>query len=210
MHRHGWLRALALLAAIAILLFAAWGVLFIMLVGGMSAQAPDPFIASGDPCCGHPDTWGEVAWGVAWTLACIVIDALLVCVAVSLIVWAARGRWPRLKRLALLPGGALIAAALVLTAVLVPQFDEGRTPPDCDSFSFKRSAWRSLDVDTQLDTAYGVAHCNAIDGKTPVQVRRLLGRPQTQDEMGGQTYWQYSGLAVFFDDGRVARTSVGE
>ncbi|MDP8907720.1 MAG: hypothetical protein M3N47_01090 [Chloroflexota bacterium] len=120
MHRHGWLRALALVAAIAIVLFAAWG--------------------------------------VAWTLAYVVVDALLVCVAVSLIAWAARGRWPRLQRLALLPGGALIAAALVLTAVLVPQLDEGRTPPDCDSFSFKRSAWRSSDVDTQLDTAYGVAH----------------------------------------------------
>lgn len=94
--------------------------------------------------------------------------------------------------------------------MLVPQFDEGRTAPDCDSFSFKRSAWRSSDVDTQLDTAYGVAYCDVIDGKTPVHVRRLLGRPRTQDEMGGQTYWQYSGLAIFFDDGRVARTSVGE
>ncbi len=52
--------------------------------------------------------------------------------------------------------------------------------------------------------------CDVIDGKTPVQVRRLLGRPQTQDQTGGQTYWQYSGLAVFFDDGRVAWTSVGE
>jgi hypothetical protein len=121
-------RVLAGLAAVGILLFAAWGVLFIMLVGSISAQAPDPSIPNGDPCCGHPDTWGEVAWGVAWTLGYVVLDALLVCGAIALLHWAIRRRWPRLKRLAMLPAGAAMAAALILALVIVPQLDEGVTP----------------------------------------------------------------------------------
>jgi hypothetical protein len=45
--------------------------------GGIAVQAPDPFIPNGDPCCGHPDTWGEVAEGVALTLGLVVVDALV-------------------------------------------------------------------------------------------------------------------------------------
>lgn len=90
-------------------------------VAGISAQAPDPFIANSDPCCGHPDTCGEVAGGAWWALALVLLDALLACMAVALVSWAATRRCPRLRRLALLPGGATLAAVLVLAAVIVPQ-----------------------------------------------------------------------------------------
>jgi hypothetical protein len=33
---------------------------------GVSAQHPDPTVPDGDPCCGHPDTWGEVALGFVY------------------------------------------------------------------------------------------------------------------------------------------------
>ena len=104
------MRVLAGVAAIAIVLVALWGVLFILLSAGSSAQAPDPFIADGDPCCGHPATWGEVRAGIAWTLALVVLDGLLFGVAVALMSWATRDRWPQPRRLAWIPGGALVAA----------------------------------------------------------------------------------------------------
>lgn len=200
------LRVLAVVAAIVIVLVALWGVLFILLSAGISAQAPDPFVADGDPCCGHPDTWGEVRAGIGWTLALVVVDGLLLCVAVALLSCATRDRWPQPRRLARIPGGALVAAMIGLIVVIAPQLDEGRTPPDCDDFAFTRSAWRSSD-DTQLDTAYGIAHCGLIDGDIQAEVRRLLGRPAGRDERG--EWWQYRGLAVFFADGRVIRTDVG-
>ena len=34
--------------------WAAWGIATI-------AQTPDPAVPDGDPCCGHPDTWSEIA-----------------------------------------------------------------------------------------------------------------------------------------------------
>ncbi len=198
---------LAVVTASGIVLVALWGVLFILLSAGISAQAPDPFVANGDPCCGHPDTWGEVRAGIAWTLALVVVDGLLLSVAVALMSWATRDRWPQPRRLAWIPGGALVAAMIGLTVLIAPQLDEGRTPPDCDAFAFTRSAWHSSDDTTQLDTAYGIAHCGLIDGKTQAEVRRLLGRPASRDERG--EWWQYRGLAVFFADRRVIRTDVG-
>jgi len=144
-----WLRALALLAALGIVLVALWGMLLAMLVGGISAQAPDPFIPSGDPCCGHPDTWGEVGWGFVGTLGYVLADSLLWCLAAALISWAMTERWPRLKKLTMLPSGALLTAIVVFAVVLVPQLDEARTPPDCDTFTFTRSAWRSSDEEIE-------------------------------------------------------------
>ena len=60
-------RAFAALAAVALAVAALAGVSLILLGGLIAAQAPDPFVADGDPCCGHPDTWGDVAG--SWTLA---------------------------------------------------------------------------------------------------------------------------------------------
>lgn len=206
---HAFLRGPALLAGTGILLVAVWGVFIVLLVGGMTAQAPDPFIADGDPCCGHPDTWGEVRWGIVWTLAYAIADALLFSLAVALVRWGWVGRWPRLKRLALLPAGAVILTSLALAAAIVPLLDEGRTPPDCDSFGFDRSAWRSSDADARRDVAYGLSHCGLLDGRSARHVRRLLGRPTFRDRAGNEAHWLYGGLAVYFADGRVTRTDVG-
>jgi hypothetical protein len=209
MHWKPLLRGLAGVAGVALLLFAAWGVLWVLLVGAIAAQAPDPFVENGDPCCGHPDTWGEVAAGFGWTLGYALVDALLICVAVALLTWATRGRWPRVRRLALVPAAGVGAAALILAVVLIPQLDEGRTPPDCDTFKFSRTGWRSTDEDEQKRNAYGVAHCDLVERRTMAEVRDMLGRPSTSGQQGERTYWSYSWLDVFFENGRVVDAHAG-
>jgi hypothetical protein len=65
-HRKPWslgVRATSSLAAIAAFLTGAW----VSLVAGIYTSAfqspnPDPAL-DGDPCCGHPDTWGNVIVG---------------------------------------------------------------------------------------------------------------------------------------------------
>lgn len=153
-------RLLAGLAGGAILLVALWGALWVMLAVGISAQAPDPFVIDGDPCCGHPDTWGEVAEGAAWSLGLALLDALLVCVAVTLVAWAATRRRPRLKRLALLPGGALLVTGLVLASLIVPRLDEGVTARPCVSLAFSRAALRSGEDHERKTMAWAVARCD--------------------------------------------------
>lgn len=60
------------------------------------------------------------------------------------------------------------------------------------------------------NSAYGIAHCGLIAGKTVNEVRHVLGRPTGEDERRSATWWQqYRGLAVFFANGRVIRTDVG-
>ncbi|HWK26374.1 MAG TPA: hypothetical protein VNS09_07430 [Solirubrobacter sp.] len=209
MHRTSLLRGLAGVAGAALLLFTAWGVLFVFLVGAIAAQAPDPFVENGDPCCGHPDTWSEVVVGVGWTLGYALADALLVCVGVALVVWATRGRWPRVTRLAYVPVAGVGAVAAILAVVLIPQLGEGRTPPDCDTFAFSRSGWRSTDEDAQKSNAYGIAHCRLVEGRTMAEVRDLLGRPSTSGQTGERTYWSYLWLYVFFEHGRAVDAHAG-
>jgi hypothetical protein len=98
---------------------AAWGSLFVLLVGAVSAQEPDPSIPSGDPCCGHPDTWGEVAWGGGVTLVYAAVDGALFAVAGALVWWAIRGRWPGRKGLLLVPVGELLLAGAAFSVALV-------------------------------------------------------------------------------------------
>jgi hypothetical protein len=142
-------RALAGLVAVGILLCVAWAVLVTALIGGLSARAPDPCVPDGDPCCHHPDTWGEVAWGLTWTLGFVLLDALLAAIGIALLSWAIRQRWPRLKRLAMLPGGAMTAAVLLLALVVVPQLDEGGDD--------RRTCWDSGDLIVVFADGLGVA-----------------------------------------------------
>lgn len=203
-------RFLAALLGGAILLVAAWGALFVLLAAAISSQVPDPFIADGDPCCGHPDTWGEVAGAIAGALVLVLLDALLVCLAVALLHFAATRRWPRLKRLALLPGGAIGVAILALAVAIVPQLDEAVTAPACDTFAFGRTTFRSGEEHERKTVAHAIARCGLLRGKTRSQVRRLLGAPtsrgRTVDRM---TYWDYGRLIVYFPRGRVAQTVAG-
>ena len=62
----------ASLAGLAAFAAGLWVLLLALIVGGPAAQRPDPAVPDGDPCCGHPDDWWEVALGLgggAWYTA---------------------------------------------------------------------------------------------------------------------------------------------
>ena len=100
---------------------SAYGVVMVFLIGGITAQTPDRDIPDGDPCCGHPDTWGEVALGFMWTLALAALVGAVLALAVALMVRGIRQRWLRLRALVFLPASAALLAALTMTvAVAVP------------------------------------------------------------------------------------------
>lgn len=105
---------------VATALVAAWLSVWVLLVAAISLQSPDPQVPNGDPCCGHPDTWGEVITGGAVTLtAGLLVIGLLVCGAVLALSGALGGRMSRARRRALLRVfGALGLAGAVGTAVL--------------------------------------------------------------------------------------------
>lgn len=118
MRRPILLRLTAGLGGAGLLAIASWGVLFVLLIGAISAQEPDPSVADGDPCCSHPDTWAEVAAGLGLTVGYALVDALLFALAIALLAWAARGRWPSRRRLALIPAGGVAAATITFAATL--------------------------------------------------------------------------------------------
>ena len=195
--------------AVALSAAALAGLGAIFLSGANSAQAPDPFIPNGDPCCGHPDTWSEVAAGVAWTLGCILIDGLLIAGAVALFVWSATAAWPRWRRLLLIPAAGLVAGVAVFAVVLVPKLDEGRELPGCAAFVFREADWRSPDDDRRLATAWGIAECGTFSGATRSTVVKRLGRPDAEGPLGDRTYVSYSGLDLIFENGRVVAADAG-
>lgn len=82
---------------------ATWGTLWVFLVGAIAAQRPDPDAPDGDPCCGVPDTWGEVVGTAAGAVASALVVGLLLAFAANLIHWALTSRWLRPERLALIP-----------------------------------------------------------------------------------------------------------
>jgi hypothetical protein len=202
-------RALAALAAVALVAAAIAGLAVILLGGAISARAPDPFIPNGDPCCGHPDTWGEVASGVGWTLGYVVLDGVLIAGAVALFRWSASGTWPRGRRLLTIPLGGFLAGVVVFAAVLVPQLDEGRDLPDCDDFVFREADWRSRDDDRRLATAWGIAECGVVKDSDRRTVERKLGKPSTEGPLGDRYYLSYDGLDLIFDGGRVVEADAG-
>lgn len=200
---------MAALAAVALVVAALAGVGITMLGGAISAQAPDPFIADGDPCCGHPDTWGEVATGVAWTLGLIVVDGLLLAGAVALSWWSATASWPRWSRLAFIPLGGFLVGLLVFTVILVPQLDEGRDLPDCGSFVLREADWRARDDDRHLAAAWGIARCGTFTNASRSTVERRLGKPGTEGSIGERYYLSYDGLDLMLLDGRVVEADAG-
>jgi hypothetical protein len=72
------LLAIASAAPIVMALFLA------LLSVTVAAQHPDPTVADGDPCCGHPDTWGEVALGLLYGAMLILGAVAVAYVAVRL------------------------------------------------------------------------------------------------------------------------------
>jgi hypothetical protein len=59
---------------------------------GVSAQHPDPTVPDGDPCCGHPDTWGEVALGFVYAAMLLLAAGAVAFLAVQLGRYAVSGR----------------------------------------------------------------------------------------------------------------------
>jgi hypothetical protein len=103
------------------MLFAppAWGGVWVLLVAGMAGHRPDPRVADGDPCCAHPDTWGDVS---SWTVAALGGAAgigLLLIPAVGLGSYALRGRSPGPFALALVPVAAAAATGLLIGGALI-------------------------------------------------------------------------------------------
>ena len=58
----------------------------------VSAQQPDPIVPDGDPCCGHPDTWGEVALGFVSAAIFLLGAGAVTYLAVQLGRYAVSGR----------------------------------------------------------------------------------------------------------------------
>jgi hypothetical protein len=58
----------------------------------VSAQQPDPTVPDGDPCCGHPDTWGEVALGFVGAAMFLLGAGAVAYLAVQLGCYGVSGR----------------------------------------------------------------------------------------------------------------------
>jgi hypothetical protein len=101
--------------ALAVLPILVFGLLLVPAV-------PDPAILDGDPCCSHPDTWGEVIRGGVSALAAVLVHSLVVTTALSLLGYAASGRRPTALALVCIPvlwmGLAIGGLALGFAAVL--------------------------------------------------------------------------------------------
>ena len=91
---HHSARVLAGLLALASVPGLAFGT-FIALFGlGTLTQRPDPTVPDGDPCCGHPDTWGDVVIGGLYGLVALVGVGALTYVGWRLGHYAMTGRTP--------------------------------------------------------------------------------------------------------------------
>jgi hypothetical protein len=78
---------------------------------------PDPGL-DGDPCCGYPDTWTDVAVGGAYFLATLIAAIGFMGAGVTCLVAAVRGRVPdRARRSVWLRRGAVVALGC---AIAVP------------------------------------------------------------------------------------------
>ena len=119
------MRALAVLAAIGLLLVAAYNLLLIAFFAAVSLTPPDPAIPDGDPCCTSPDTWAEVGFGLMWTLTFVAIEGLILALVSGLVWYAAAGRWPAWRHLALVPVATVVLAAVLIAIPLLPLLDEG-------------------------------------------------------------------------------------
>jgi hypothetical protein len=65
---------------------------FLVFWGVVTIEPPNPFLYDDRPCCAHPDTWGGVLGGVAWTLGAALVEALVLLVAAAALQLAAAVR----------------------------------------------------------------------------------------------------------------------
>ena len=115
------LTRLAAFAVLVAALAAAWWPFWLgFLLIAIGAQRPDPSVQDGDPCCAHPDTWGESAEYVGAGLLWAIVAVGLLAVAAAAVVGVVEGRTPRwirgrwTRRLAVAWALAAVAAGLLL------------------------------------------------------------------------------------------------
>ncbi|WP_028067538.1 hypothetical protein [Solirubrobacter soli] len=114
-------RLVSAFVGLGAVLLSLYGALWVMLSAVIAAQRPDPLISDGDPCCVHPDTWGEVVDWSFWALTMASMDALLLAGAVACLGYAGSGHRPRWRRRRWIPIGTVaITAALMALALVAP------------------------------------------------------------------------------------------
>lgn len=82
-------------AALPAALVGLYGLLLALFFVALAAQRPDSSVPDGEPCCPHPDTWGEVVGGVAAAVLPGVAAGGLVLAGLALAWTAVTGRAPR-------------------------------------------------------------------------------------------------------------------
>lgn len=203
-------RALAALVGLGLLAAGLAGLALALLTIGTAAQVPDPLIADGDPCCGHPDSWVEVAIGVAWGLICLVIDGIIFAGAAAMLRWANAGRWLSLKRLSRLPVLCLALGFAVVGIALIPDLVDETDDPDCSSFDLRPQDLRSSDEHRRLSMAEGIAECGLLVNVRQRRVEAILGRPLSRKPTAaGGTFLDYPNLTLLFENDRLLEATAG-
>ncbi len=194
-------RAGAVLAGVALGLFSLWASLIALLVGGDAFQEPNPFILDGDPCCGHPDDWGEVALGAVSALVAFGIVAAVGTVAAALGFWGSTGRWPRPARLVLLPGGVLVLVVGLIGVAQLVQRPTAVTAAACDPAPVARG----LSGRGRERALLGIIACGTLDGAFLRRADAVLGpgrRSLSGSAIGTETF-AYDRVDVDVRAGRV-------
>jgi hypothetical protein len=112
-------RALAAVAGPLFAVAAAW-TFAVALIATSLLRSPNPDPAlDGDPCCPHPDTWGEVVLGLFSAAALAVVSLGLAVLAVAFGGVAVTGSPPMLLRRHRRKLG-MLAVACVVCACAVP------------------------------------------------------------------------------------------
>lgn len=108
----------AALAGFCLTFVALYGVCMVLLAGGLAAEGPDP--CDGD-FFDAPDTWSEVAQYAGGAVALAFGAGVAAAAAGALFRWAASGRWPAARRVAMIPPVCAAVVAALIGAALAPQ-----------------------------------------------------------------------------------------
>ena len=124
----------AAIGALPLLLLAAWSGLWVVIQLTTAAHVPDASAYDGDPCCPHPDTWGEVAEAGASALGLSALAGMVLAFALGLLLYAGRGRGLHVEQLVLVPAAtAVLTAAAIGVGLLCALDDPPRSRADVAS-----------------------------------------------------------------------------
>jgi hypothetical protein len=205
-------RGIAGLLGIGLLAAALAGTGLVLFGIGLAAQIPDPLVADGDPCCWHPDTWGEVATGSALGLVYLMIVGMLFAGAAAMLRWAWVGRWLSLRGLSWISAGCLTLGVAVAGIGLIPKVVDDTDDPDCSSFALRPQELRSPDEDRRLSMAEGIAECGLLVNVRLSRVEAILGRPLSKKPTTGPGRGiglDYPNLTLLFENDRLVEATAG-